>query len=56
MSGEPNLQCPGLGGTGPRCDDGICDCFIDQFPDDPGGLHPEAFIVGAVEASEEGTP
>ncbi len=37
--------CP-LGG--PRCPESICDCFIDQYPDDPLGLHPEAFIVGGV--------
>lgn len=35
-------QCP-LGG--PRCPESICDCFIEQYPDDPMGLHPEAFVV-----------
>lgn len=29
-----------------RC--GVCDCFIDMFPDSPRALHPEAFIVGRV--------
>lgn len=35
-------ECP-LGG--PRCPEAICDCFIDLYPDDPLGLHPEAFLV-----------
>lgn len=35
-------QCP-LGG--PRCHEAICDCFIDQYPTDPLGLHPEAYVV-----------
>lgn len=26
-----------------------CDCFVDQYPDDPFGLHPEAFVVGSPE-------
>lgn len=34
--------CP-LGG--PRCPRSICDCFIEEYPDDPLGLHPEAFMV-----------
>lgn len=29
-----------------RCSPAICDCFIDQFPDSPRDLHPEAFVVG----------
>ena len=28
-----------------RCSPAICDCFIEQFPDSPSDLHPEAFIV-----------
>lgn len=58
MKASVSGQCPGLGGTGPRCDAGICDCFIDLFPDDPGGLHPEAYVVGTVADAtpEEGTP
>jgi hypothetical protein len=46
--------CPGLGGTGPRCDEGICDCFIDEYPDSPDALHPEAYVVlGNVPPEEE---
>lgn len=32
----------------PKCPASICDCFIDQFPDDPdqaGAPHPEFFVV-----------
>lgn len=29
-----------------RCPSWRCDCFIEQFPDGPMALHPEAFIVG----------
>ena len=29
-----------------RCPQWRCDCFIEQFPDSPRELHPEAFIVG----------
>lgn len=41
----PRGECP-MGG--PRCPEAICDCFIEQFPDDmeqAGGLHPEFFTV-----------
>lgn len=38
-------ECPAFPGS-PRCPASICDCFIDLYPDDPTGLHPEAFIVG----------
>jgi hypothetical protein len=40
----------------------MCDCFIDQFPDDmeaAGALHPEFFEVGRpvdVERTEGGDP
>lgn len=40
MSDQPG--CP-IGG--PRCPPSICDCFIDLYPDDPLGIHPEAFTV-----------
>lgn len=36
-------QCP-LGG--PRCHEAVCDCWIDQYPDSPLALHPEAYVVG----------
>jgi hypothetical protein len=32
-----------------RCSPAICDCFIEQFPDTPRSLHPEAFIVGGAD-------
>jgi hypothetical protein len=38
-----------MGGTGPRCPHGICDCFIDTHPENPGGLYPEDFTVGCSE-------
>lgn len=38
-------ECPAMPGT-QRCPEWLCDCFIDMFPDDPTGLHPEVFVVG----------
>lgn len=38
----PTSQCP-MGGE--RCPEDICDCFIEQFPDNPLGLHPELYTV-----------
>jgi hypothetical protein len=35
-------ECPA---GGRRCPPSICDCFIELYPDDPLGLHPEAFEV-----------
>ncbi len=35
-----------------RCPEWRCDCFIESYPDDPFGLHPEAFIVGGVEKEQ----
>lgn len=40
-----DFQCPYAPMGESRCPASICDCFIDQFPEDPFGLHPEAFIV-----------
>jgi hypothetical protein len=40
--------CPAWGPGSPVCPRSICDCFIDEFPDDmeaAGGLHPEFFTV-----------
>lgn len=37
--------CPGNGGTGPRCPEAICDCFIDTHPENPGALRPEYYTV-----------
>jgi hypothetical protein len=39
-------QCPVF--DTPQCPASICDCFIDQYPDDPAqaaALHPEFFTV-----------
>lgn len=43
---EARGECPFSGLTFARCQASICDCFREQYPDDPYGLHPEAFIVG----------
>lgn len=46
MSRDPlSSECPGMGGTGPRCHEAICDCFIDTHPENPTGLYPQDFIV-----------
>lgn len=45
-SPEKDTGCP-LGG--PRCPEAVCDCFVDLYPDDPLGLHPEAFVVGGTD-------
>lgn len=40
--------CPAYGPGHPVCSHSICDCFIDQFPDDmeqAGALHPEFYTV-----------
>lgn len=42
--------CPAYGPGSPVCPRSMCDCFIDQFPDDmeaAGALHPEFFTVVA---------
>jgi hypothetical protein len=39
------FQCPYAEPGQARCHPAICDCFIEQYPDDPFGLHPEAFLV-----------
>lgn len=28
-----------------RCPEWRCDCFVDLYPGDPFGIHPEAFAV-----------
>jgi hypothetical protein len=30
---------------GERCPESMCDCFIDQYPDDPVNLRPEHFVI-----------
>jgi len=40
--------CPAFGPGSKVCHSAICDCFIDQFPDDmekAGALHPEFFQI-----------
>ena len=40
--------CPAYGPGSKVCPRSICDCFIDEFPDDmeqAGALHPEFFVV-----------
>lgn len=39
------FQCPYAPRGRRRCPPSICDCFVDTYPDDPFGLHPEAFLV-----------
>ena len=44
----PDQYCPAFGPGSPVCPRSICDCFIDQFPDDmeqAGAIHPEFFEV-----------
>lgn len=40
------FKCPYASPGRAKCPESICDCFIDVYPDDPFGLHPEAFAVG----------
>lgn len=40
--GDHDNPCGGR--PGKPC--GSCDCFMDIYPDDPFGLHPEAFRIG----------
>lgn len=39
------FRCPYASPGRDRCPPAICDCFVDLYPDDPFGLHPEAFMV-----------
>lgn len=48
------FQCPYASFGARRCPPSICDCFIDTHPDDPFGLHPEAFIVTGTKIKEGG--
>jgi hypothetical protein len=52
MSATP-FQCPHAERGQDRCPAWRCDCFVDLHPDDPFGLHPEAFVVGRVPPSSE---
>lgn len=36
-----------------KCPASICDCFIDQYPDSPRDVHPEAFIVSVTPPNEQ---
>lgn len=46
--------CPFSGLTFASCQASICDCFRELYPDDPYGLHPEAFIVGPPQEENHG--
>ena len=47
-----DFKCPYAQRGESRCSPAICDCFIDQYPDDPFGLHPEAFVVTGTKVKE----
>ncbi|QLQ11153.1 MAG: hypothetical protein HZY75_13220 [Nocardioidaceae bacterium] len=38
-----DFRCGYAARPGEKCI--MCDCFVDQYPDDPFGLHPEAFVA-----------
>lgn len=40
-----DFQCPYAEPGRQACPASICDCFVAEYPDDPFGLHPEAFRV-----------
>lgn len=40
-----DFRCPYADPGKSRCSPSDCDCFIEQYPEDPFGLHPEAFMV-----------
>lgn len=46
------FKCPYAPRGLDRCPPSICDCFVADYPDDPFGLHPEAFVIG--EPADEG--
>ena len=37
-----------------KCPRWRCDCFIDEYPDDPVGLHPEAFTCDPLDGGGSG--
>lgn len=47
------FACEYAGKGKTRCPQSICDCFIEQFPDSPRELHPEAFIVAGERINHE---
>jgi hypothetical protein len=49
------FHCDYAGPGRDRCPAWRCDCFVDTFPDDPFGLHPEAFVVGNAEPDPPAT-
>lgn len=49
------FKCPYAEPGQRACHPAICDCFIATHPDDPFGLHPEAFVV-LKPAPGSGTP
>lgn len=47
------FACPYASVGRARCPSWRCDCFVELYPDDPFGLHPEAFIVGQPPVDDE---
>ncbi|MGH3499835.1 MAG: hypothetical protein ACRDQA_02860 [Nocardioidaceae bacterium] len=45
--------CPYAEKSERRCPEWRCDCFIDTYPDDPFGIHPEAFVVTGIRQKDE---
>lgn len=45
MATEAEFQCPYADKGRRRCAPSDCDCFIDEYPESPFALHPEAFLV-----------
>lgn len=57
MSERPapeGFVCPYADEGRARCPEWRCDCFVDAFPEDPFGLHPEAFLVNGHQYNLEG--
>ncbi len=45
---QQGFVCPYADEGATRCPEWRCDCFVDVYPDDPFGLHPEAYVVGGL--------
>lgn len=51
------LYCPAYGPGSKVCPRTLCDCFLDQFPDDmeqAGAPHPEFYAVTPTDPKEAG--
>lgn len=40
-----DFHCPYAEAGKDRCPAWRCDCFVDIYPEDPFGLHPEMYVV-----------